>query len=285
MFIFPANKLQSANGDYASIDPKLTITFDESKLYLEDGFYYANGVISNVYLQNTIIDFIGVGFVAETVEGQTEYEYSTFVESSNARSVLSVATGYYNSGAVAYKDLVTTYIEKAIYAKYGVTESRPTEDTVVFKVGENTYSSYEEMKLANPITLSLSVDKTLSVGAQKTLKTIAKVNGQAVDIAIPVAYEITDGLTLTNNTLKAISVGEQNVTATFAGYTASVNLTVYYEVDGIVLDGVRDSNYGDFKDTVIMSDGRYYNISAVKTTSGVVVYSVCIFFRCFPSVI
>jgi len=57
----------------------------------------------------------------------------------------------------------------------------------------------------------------------------------------------------------------------------SENPFFYKSIDGVKLDGVRDSAYGEFTDTVCLDDGRWYNISAVKTTSGVVVYSQGLF--------
>ncbi len=51
------------------------------------------------------------------------------------------------------------------------------------------------------------------------------------------------------------------------------NPNLYNVIDGIILDGNRDSYYGEFTDTVTLSGGKWYDISAVKTQNGVFVYT------------
>lgn len=52
----------------------------------------------------------------------------------------------------------------------------------------------------------------------------------------------------------------------------------YYErIDGVILDGEKDEVYGDFEDTVFLNGNRQYSISAVKTESGVVIYTQALF--------
>jgi hypothetical protein len=49
------------------------------------------------------------------------------------------------------------------------------------------------------------------------------------------------------------------------------------DTDGIVLDGVKDELYGTNSETVLLDGDRSYNISAVKTDSGVYIYAQGIF--------
>ncbi len=53
----------------------------------------------------------------------------------------------------------------------------------------------------------------------------------------------------------------------------------YYfdSVDGINIDGKRDDAYGAFTDTVTLDEDRWYTVSAVKTASGVLIYSQALF--------
>ena len=51
------------------------------------------------------------------------------------------------------------------------------------------------------------------------------------------------------------------------------NPSLYSVIDGITLDGTRDAIYGEFTDTVTLSGGKWYDISAVKTQNGVFVYT------------
>lgn len=55
------------------------------------------------------------------------------------------------------------------------------------------------------------------------------------------------------------------------------NPNLYATVDGITVDGSRDASYGEFTDTVTLSGNRWYDISAVKTQSGVFVYTRALF--------
>ncbi len=277
MFIFPAAWVDSANGDYASINPKIDIKFTESDVYKDGDSYYVNGVISNMYLQNTAIEFIGVGYIATTENEVTTYEYSTFQVENNGRSVLDVAIAAYKDvNSTVNKDTLINIIEKAIYAKYGVVETRDN-GVVTFSYNGTNYSSYEEMKLANPITLALNVKDVVTIDEKIELKTLVKVNGTTVDISLPVSYEFSNGISKVNGGIVAKEAGIQNVTATFGEYVVSKDFEAFKGIDGIILDGQRDEKYGDFTDKVILSDGRWYTISAVKTENGVFIYTQALF--------
>ena len=72
--------------DYASVETKLDYTFYSSdgsvnKVYEYedkngDTYYRANGVISNLKLKNYAREFVGVGYIKETKNGVTKYEYT-----------------------------------------------------------------------------------------------------------------------------------------------------------------------------------------------------------------
>ena len=278
MFIFPADKIDSYKDNYASLTQKINLTFKETDLYKVDGYWYANGVMTNLYLQNITREFIGVGYIYDG----TTYTYSNFTVENNVRSMLDVAVAaYQDPDAAAYKNSLAVYIEKAIYAEYGIKEVRTTKDdvtTITFTDGTTTWDSYEKMKAANPISIALDMDRTkLAVGDSLAFAAKIKVGETVVDLDVPFEYAISDKLTLQNGILTANIVGDANVTVSLASYSASVDFTVWKEVDGVMIDGVRDEAYGEFTETTVLDDNRWYNISAVKTENGVFLYTQGLF--------
>ena len=59
--------------------------------------------------------------------------------------------------------------------------------------------------------------------------------------------------------------------------TLTLNPYYYKRIDGVRFDGERDTLYGDFTDTVLLDNDRWYNVSAVKTENGVAIYSQGLF--------
>lgn len=274
MFLFPADKMDAANGDYASLAQKINFTFAEEDLYqLEDGYWYANGVMTNLYLQNITRTFIGVGYIYDG----TTYTYSAFVEQNNARSMFDVAkAAYQKATTAAEKEIFAAYIEKAIYAAYGVVEVREN-GVVSFQKGDSVWTSYEDMKKANPISLMLDTDEKLAAGVPTAFETTVLVNGTPVMIDLPIDYELSENLTMQDGKLIAEKAGKATIKATYETYTAEKEFTVWANIDGIFMDGARDGAYGEFTDTTLMDDGRWYNISAVKTEKGVFLYTQALF--------
>lgn len=276
MFIFPSDKIAVADGDYASLSQKLNLTFAEEDLYKVGNSWYANGVMTNVYLQNITREFIGVGYIAKTTDEGTTYVYSTFAKEENARSMLDVAIGAYNDPkSIVDKTMLFTYIEKAIYATYGIQEDRT--NGVTFTDGVTTWNSYQDMKNANPISLSIELDSTLAFGESVALSPVIMVNKTAVEIDLPFTYTISENLSLKNGVLTAEKLGDSSVSISLGNYSVSEEVTVWTEIDGVTMDGVRDSAYGEFTDTTLMDDNRWYNISAVKTEKGVFIYTQALF--------
>ena len=95
------------------------------------------------------------------------------------------------------------------------------------------------------------------------------------------------GTSTTNSFTYNVPSDEVNVRTTFV--VTAVNSegiesdrTVCYAnpletVDGVVVDGIKDELYGNNSDTVLLDKDRSYTISALKTESGVFIYSQGIF--------
>ncbi len=281
MYIFPEHLLASANGDYASITHKYTLTFDESDLYREGDFWYVKGAITDLLLQDFATRWIGIGYIAATDGEHTAYTYSTFVQSSNVRSIFDVAvSAYLDETETVDKNLLLKYVEMGIYAKYGICEVRTTEGgvtTVTYQKGTQIWDTYDEMKADNPISLSAELEGAMSVGDRKELTVSVTVNGECVDVSLPYEVQLSSNLSYLGNFVVGESKGKATVEVSFAKWNTTVETQVYFEADGVRLDGMRDDEYGEFTDVTEMDDDRWYSISAVKTESGVFIYTQGLF--------
>lgn len=228
MFLFPADKIDSANGNYAGLAQKLNFTFDEEDLYKQDGYWYANGVMTNMYIQNFTKEFVGVGYIYDG----TTYEYADLAD--NERSMYEVASAAYvdtDPLVTPYKDVMANLLEKSIYAAYGVKETRD-EGVVKFAKDGNSWTTYQELKTANPISISVSATETnLLVGEtldlQATLMVGASEEKTAVTLDIPLEYELSGtSVTLEDGVVTAATPGKTNVTVSFGEYTQTVAVNV-----------------------------------------------------------
>ena len=79
------------------------------------------------------------------------------------------------------------------------------------------------------------------------------------------------------------------ITAVAADSGESKRALCYYNpieiVDGITIDGIKDELYGAESETVLMDGNRSYELSAVKTDSGVFIYAQGIFNTCAEDIL
>ncbi len=277
MFIFPADKIDTVDGDYSKLAQKIDITFTENDLYKVGDFWYANGVMSNMYVQNFNRVFIGVGYIAETVDEQISYlDYTDFTVENNARSLFEVAkASYLDPEEAQYKDKMAQMIEKAIYAAYGIVETRTNNGaTVTFSKDQDVWNSYEELKQENPIRIALNTfGGNIGVGEDVALGAKIMIGNTAVDIDVPFEYAVSGNVSLLNGVVTGEKAGNASVTVTLGGYSASVDFAVSAKIGSIYLDGKRDAKYGEFTNLVNLTEDRWHSISAVKTEEGVFVYA------------
>ncbi len=110
---------------------------------------------------------------------------------------------------------------------------------------------------------------------------LIEVDKESKDAVICIGmYNIDDSLTFEYAYHQGIKTNPKSV-KTYAWLqddnTLAENPYFYRTIDGVKLDGKKDLAYGEFVDTVTLDDDRWYNISAVKTQSGVMVYSQGLF--------
>ncbi len=149
-----------------------------NKLYRgDDDAYYGNAVIYGIKFENTNVRFVGIGYYAETVGGQTSYTYATNVEEkTNARSVFEIAVSAYEQ----YNDDAEVYPFIESVVKDGFNQAGS------FSQGSNVDLTSAEVVLASETeNYDFATTQSVDLGAQ------LKVD----DIAIPVnaKYSVFSG--------------------------------------------------------------------------------------------
>lgn len=227
MFIFLGSKTGELS-ETTTPSQKIDISFEESDLYQVGDYWYAHGVMTNLYVQNFNKQFIGVGYVATAGE-TTTYEYSDFDLTDNVRSMSYVAIEGYKVKPQAY---LLDLIEKAVYAEYGVVETREVEGeevTYSFAKGEDKWISYEDMKADIPVTVSVAEnDGELTIGETYDLNAALAIGTTKISgLDIPFTYETqSEAITLENGVVTAVADGEAEITVSFGDYSKTVTLNV-----------------------------------------------------------
>ena len=72
--IAPTILMYDAHGDYLNMPKKLTSTVEESKIYTDGTYWYANGCITKVYEANRKIDFSAIAYITDG----TSVQYTEF---------------------------------------------------------------------------------------------------------------------------------------------------------------------------------------------------------------
>lgn len=223
MYIMLGSK---AGTDYSALTQKIDIEFEEKDLYKEGDAWFANGVMTNLYVQTFNKEFVGVGYIATTTAEGTTYEYSAFNAEDNVRSMSGVALEAYK--AEDNQEAMLALIEKAAYAEYGVVETRKTENGVInytFAKGEEAWTSYEAMQEAIPVTLSVA-EGNLLVGETLDLGAALAINGtKLTKLDLPFTYTVEgNAVTLENGVVKAVGAGTANVTVAFGEWSKTVTI-------------------------------------------------------------
>ncbi len=288
MFVIPTDKivvgskLEDTQASLVVYFPKSFVTQPEGQTY-----YEARGVLIDIYLHNVNREFIGISFIREvdynTSPATIKYTYDSNICSSGTiteenlntiksygRSVAYVASQAWTNGdeEVAYKDLM----EKAIYASYGFKEN-DGHNTGYFYNG-NTYATYDEMKTAYPITMSMKnsdmeiANVGLRQGDSYTLSPTLMLDGREVDLVslrLPAIETSSNNANTTyaNNTVTANSIGSSSITASYPyitsapSKTVSVNNYVDYKDTSLYVD--KTPNTSDVQASLYSGNGYYYH--------------------------
>ena len=281
MFIMPfeyidtnADKIIDVT-DYANVETKLDYVFYssdgsvEEKIYEhedENGetYYRANGVISNLKLQNYAREFVGIGYISETESGITTYTYTDICKEDNVRTSAYVAVEAHADSDYAENTTALSAFEKYIdgaqlYENWGVTQVDGG-----YKYGGTTYSTIEEIKaaIAN-FQYSLTLDKSIKYVKEKG---IAQLNATIKDVTHNVDFAGAHAVysSSAENVVKVDKDGKltwvKNGTATITAEFAGVKQTCE------VISGVIDFNDGKLP-SYIQNGGRA-SLSVVDGNGG-----------------
>ena len=212
----------------------INLEIPANKIYAGEGedepYYYANAVISNVYLKNYHRKFIGVSYI---YNGNT-YEYAKNITlEDNSRSIFEVAckANLDEEDSAKYGDVLEKLIKNGIYSDYGVTYDKETDK---YSLNGTTYDSVEEVEnvvKANNVTISLD-NETLNEGENKTLNPkVTYVDESTFKEKMDFVYESSSESVATvdeNGVVTAIAKGETTITVSAAGglYQTTCTVTV-----------------------------------------------------------
>ena len=284
MFIMPWSYISEndeiTTTDYASVETKLDYVFYssdgavEEKIYEYtdkngDIYYRANGVISNLKLQNYAKEFVGIGYIAETENGVTTYTYTDICKEDNVRSSAYVAIEAHADVKYAQStnalSAFTKYIDGAqLYTNWGVTENVSGDGVRTYQYGGNTYASLIEVKdaitdYAYSLTLDKSVKYVKENGAAQLNTTIKDVTHDVDFNGAHAVYSSSNESVVTvdeKGKLSWVKNGMATITAEFAGIKQTCE----------VISGVIDFEDGNLP-SYIQNGGRA-SLSVVDGNGG-----------------
>ena len=182
-------------------------------------YYYANAVISNVYLKNYHRKFIGVSYI---VSGGA-YEYAQNITlADNSRSIFDVAckANLDEEDHALHGDVLEKLIKNGMYAPYGVSYDKENKK---YTLNGTEYDSIKDIENAvEDIKVTLSLDgATLNEGEKATLTPkVTYADGTVFEEKIGYVYTSSTESVATvdeNGEVTAIGEGETTVTVKAAG--------------------------------------------------------------------
>ena len=254
MFIMPYSYLDDAtkfsdgvvSENYEKLTQKIDYVFYDSadasvenKIYKDGDYYYANGVIGNLYLHNYDKQFVGIGYIAETTNGVTEYTF-TKVDESYARSATYIAEAAYQDLAASSdaQSILEEYVVGAyLYKQDLLTETVNIDGenrTVTYAYGGQTYSSLAEVNAVANISFELAFDKTeatLYTGETVQLTATVTENDEPIEITTKICWSSSNEEVATvdaNGLVSYVGEGAATITASFLGETAECAITAVY---------------------------------------------------------
>ncbi len=217
--------------------------------------YYIQGSLTDIKYKNLSRNFTAIGYVKDS---NGNYLYTAPVKADGMDYIASKAMVETNKNSNEYL-IAKNFTDKAINYANGVAEENSNATAnFVMEVPEEINVDYGTNQATTKLNVQLKPALNLFVKYTSKNPTIAKVDN--------------------NGYITAISAGSTEITVECYNVVKTVNVNVNYaEIDAITIDGSRDELYGDFVDTVKLDDNRSYSISAVKTQSGVFIYSEGLF--------
>ena len=243
MYIVPSSYVNNAAaysdgivGNYQNFKQKTEVVFYDSddatvenKIYSGgDEYYYANGVIANLNLQNYGREFIGIAYV-ETTNTSTNvitYEFADFDLEATARTATYVASAAYDDYASS-RDVLTNYV----YGAYLYDQKGMTYDGETYKIGESEYASIKEAVEGQNCSFNLALSQeTLTLNAMSSATLTATYQDGSVDTGLDLAIDWASSnqsvVKVENGVLTGMNTGSAIVTASVLGLSKQCVVTV-----------------------------------------------------------
>ena len=208
----------------------------ENKIYQDGDYFYAYGVIGDLYLKNFDRKFVAIAYIAETDSNGTVYKF-TDVDESIARSATFVAEASY-AGWEDFEDvqdILNEYVIGAhLYEKGLLTEEVSKNGDIrvsTYTFGGTTYKSLSEVLDVANVSFDVTIDKeviTLNSGENAQLVADVEDGGESISIAKNIKWTSSKEDVATvdkNGNVTYVGVGEASITASFMGYSASCEVT------------------------------------------------------------
>ena len=250
MFVVPYAFVNNANaytdqtvGHYQNFVQKIDLVFYDSnnpetnKIYQDGDYYYANGAVVDMKFANLDLDYIGIGYIETTTETATTYEFTSFTEEDNARSIARVAGSayaFYEDGATI-PTIISDYVYGALLGELKTNVVSYNEETKLYTYNAQTYDSVSAIMEATNATSVLSLNNaalSMLPTTSTTLKATMSltVNGETSSVATGAKFTSDNQEVATvdakTGKVKAIGIGTANITATTMGKTATCVVTV-----------------------------------------------------------
>ena len=254
MFIVPYTYLSDATKfsdgatgvsekNYENITTKIDCVFYDSandalenKIYQKGDYYYANGVIGDLYLKNYDRAFVGIAYIAETSNDITTYTF-TEIDETVSRTATFVAEAAYQAAASssAAQAVIEEYVIGAhLYERELLTETVSVENgvrTVTYIYNGENYSTLKDVKEVANVSFEIALDKeSATIHTGETLQLTASVTESEEEIGITkkVLWKSSNEDVVTvdaNGKVTYVGVGTATITASFLGKTAECEVS------------------------------------------------------------
>ena len=240
-FVNNANAYNGAVGEYETFKQKIDIVFYDSQaemnqIYQDGDYYYANGAVVDMKFANLNLEYVGIGYIATTTETGTNYEFTTFTEKDNARSIAYVAGAVYadtEAGSTASK-ILENYVLGALLGELETVEVSYNEETDEYVYNTATYENAADVieTVEGTVAFALNAtEKTMVPGASALLQANMglTVGSESKVVETGAKFTSSDPETVSvskTGEIKALKVGTATVTATTLGQTVTCAVKV-----------------------------------------------------------
>lgn len=277
-YLFDASRYSNGsigmkNKQYQNITTKIDHVFYdggntavENKIYELNGEYYANGVISELELANYDREFVGIGYVAEEVNGKTQYTFAEFDGQNNVRSAVYVAIeAYEDYASESTRAIFNEYVWGAHLEDKGMTVSGDN-----YLYNGKTYSTITAAATAANVDFNVALDAANACikevgGAVKLTATITDGDEPVTFNDAHAVWKSSNEKVATvdkNGNVLGLSAGVTTITASFMGESVSCTVrvgAVDFE-DGIVPDAMTPADSTESLSVVDLNGNKVLKI-------------------------